>query len=357
MDPRWLPWCWAVGAAGCAVLFWTVQPWRREWTGGARLVRKFPAAWLLPAVLLGLDAMPWNIMLGGPAGLGAWNPGGTSGWTAVGCAVVQSLQGFHFGPCAALVGALLVTVNAWGMRRGFLRGVSSVTGWRGYTVLAGLLTGAAALLAGMLPVGQGLPQVWHMAAAALAIPLVGWVSAVVLAGLLLLAETEHRSPEKVSEVRWLESAAAHSVRLWPWALGHGFVWWLGRELPDRALFYAWPLLTVAALALAFAPLLFLHVKELPAARVGGRDALMLWKMAGWQLPAWLATASLLFYVSHLAGQGLARAVEDQPAVLRIGLASLHGIVHIGVSVMSLGAWVEFRLAGATSVKRPRRPRG
>ena len=354
MDPRWLPWCWAAGAVGCALVFLVVQPWRQEWAAGARLVRKYPAAWLLPAglwlidwIFTGFTERCW--MLEMPQGSLPPLP-------AVALALAETLHGPAFGAGTAWTGALLLAVNAGGMRRGFFKGVESVTGKRGFAVFAVLLVGAAALAADVALGGHGVPAVWHWAVRTLAVPLVGWASATVLAGWLLLAETSVRAPEKVAEVRWLESAAAHSVRLWPWALGHGLIWWLSFGLPGWATEYAGEVLAAAALVLAFAPLVFLHVKRLAEVKAGAGAALRFWRSHGWQPLAWLAVAALPFYAWHLAGQGMAHATADQAAALRIGLATLHGIVHIGLTVMSLGAWVGFRLADAPSSPRPRRLR-
>ena len=352
MDPRWLPWCWAAGAAGCAVVFFAVQPWRAEWAAGFRLVRKYPASWALPTTLLGLDALrDW--WLGRRAASGEAMPA----LARVAQGVGESLQGLHFGSGAALLGALLLAVDAWGMRRGFLKGASSVTGKPGYPLLALMFIGAVALAADPGLAGRGVPGVWHAVVTALAIPLVGWVAAALLAGLLLLAETEARAPEKVAEVRWLESAAAHSMRLWPWTIGHGILWWLGWILPKWMSAYAWEMLGPLALWLAFSPFVFLHVKQFADARQGGWQAMGFWRTQGWQLPAWLAGAGLVFYSWHLLGQGMDRAMAAKPEALRIGLATLHAIGHIGWTVMSLGAWVGFRLVETPSPQRPRRPRG
>lgn len=351
MDPRWLPWCWAAGAVGCAAVFLTVQPWRAEWLGGFRLVRKYPASWALPGLLLGLDAaMAWLV---GQTPVAAEE---LPSWAVVGQGIAETLQGLQFGPGAALAGIVLLASNAWGMRRGFLKGVSSVTGRPGFGALSVLLLGAVALGADVALTGYGVPAVWHAVVTALAIPLVGWVAAIVLAGLLLLAETESRAPGKVAEVRWLESAAAHSVRLWPWALGHGLAWWLGRGLPEWAAGYVRGLLALGAVALAFAPLVFLHVKQVAGAREGGRHAMELWRRQGWQPLAWLAVAGLIFYLAWLAGQEIHHALPDPAPALRIGLACLMGLVHVGIPVLGLGAWVEFRLAGGPPPKRQRSPR-
>ena len=277
-------------------------------------------------------------------------------WPAVAQSLAETLHGLAFGVGAALAGALLLAVDAGGMRRGFFKGVESVTGQRGFAVFSVLLVGATALAADVALRGHGVPAVWHWAVRALAVPLVGWTSATVLAGWLLLAETSVRAPAKVAEVRWLESAAAHSVRLWPWALGHGLIWWLGFGLPGWATEYAGEVLATAALVLAFAPLVFLHVKRLAESKAGAGGALRFWRSHGWQPIAWLAVAALVFYGWHLAGQGMARATAKQAAALRIGLATLHGIVHVGIAMMSLGAWVALRLAGDSPLPRPRRAR-
>lgn len=351
MDPRWLPWCWAVGAVGCAMAFAAVQPWRPEWASGWRLVRKYPASWLIPAGLVACDTALEKLQ-GTLTGAAA-----QESVPSVAQALAEAWQGIHFGTGAAWVGALLLASNACGIRRGLLKGIVSVTGTAGQAWLAVLLTGAVALGTDAILTGYGMPAVWQAALLALAIPLVGWVSAAVLAGLLLLAETAVRAPEKVQGVRWLETAAAHSVRLWPWALGHGLLWWLGRGVPDWAGGYVRILLAVTALGLAFAPLVFLHVKDTAGARDGAGTAAGLWRTHGWQPWAWLAAAILIFYSWDLAGQALATAPATLPGWLRIALAPGHRLVQIGLTVMSLAAWVGFRLAGLPPPKRPRRPRG
>lgn len=353
MDPRWWPWCWAAGAAGSAAVCWWVQPWRAEFRMGWELVRKYPAAWLIPAVLAGLDY------------LAAWGTGGLrtmeSGQThpavflAMARAVREGWHGWTFGPGAGLGLALLLVVNAAGLRRGFLKGVESVTGWSGGWMLTLLLVGAAGLVADVLLRGRGLPAAWHVVVSGLAVPLMGWVSAAVWAGLLLLAETLIRAPEKMAGVRWLESAAAHAARLWPWALVHGLGAWLVRWLPPGVVSGVEIGLLVPVLLLPFAPLLFLHVRGASDAAEGFGMSLQLWSRKAWQVVVWLAVAGMLFFAWNLSGRVLAAAVPGAwwPAVeagQRLG--------QIALTVLALGAWVALRLTGnpppARSARLPRK---
>ena len=350
MDPRWLPWCWVAGAIGCAAVFFGVQPWRAEWRQGRDLVWKYPASWLVPAGLLALDALP---------GLRRWagwdsNQESAAGWVAA--TLMDALHGWTFGVGSALLLAVLLAGNVAGMRRGMLKGVESVTGRSGRGMLAVLLTGALAVLADFALQGRGVPVVWHGVVTVLAIPLVGGVAAVVLAGLLLLAETVVRAPGKVAEVRWLESAAAHAARLWPWALTHGLGWWLGRWLPPEATDYLKWAVAVAGLGFAFAPLVFLHVRTAAEGREGLTRAVDFWVIKGWQPLAWMMVAGMIFFLWHLAGQGVQTIATEAPLPLQIGLAGALGLGQIGLTVMALGAWVALRLAGAPPSSRPRRSR-
>ena len=351
MDPRWLPWCWGAGAAACAALFFAVQPWRAEFRRGAHLIRKYPAAAALPAALLGAEALaahgrahtlphlPTEPALAGTA-----------------AALLQAWHGFTFGPAVALLSAGLLAANAAGLRQGFLKGTSSVTSQSGARWLALLLIGAAALIADASLARFQLPAVWHAGATLLAIPLVGWPSAAVLAGLLLLAETEDRAPKKVAGVRWLESSAAHSLRLWPWALGHGSAWWLGRWLPPEALPAGRALLAALGLALAFAPLLFLHLRSSDLWGQGAQQAGALWRSRGWQALAWLAAAGLGAHLWGLAGRALAKASSSAPPGLQVLLAVAHALVQIGLTVLALSAWGNFRAEPPPPPARPLRRR-
>ncbi len=349
MDPRWLPWCWAAGAVGCAVVFWAVQPWRGPWAHGWRMVRHYPATWLIPSGLALADAI--FARLQGVIASPPYHP-----VSAVAQSLAEAWQGIHLGSGAALIGSFMLAVNAWGIRRGFMKGITSVTGETGKRWVAVLLVGAVALGADAGLAGREVPAVWHGAATALAIPLVGWVAATVLAGLLLLGETAGRAPEKMEGVRWLESAAAHSIRLWPWALGHGFLWWLGRVVPAVVGFYGGVLLALVALTLAFAPLIFLHVKNLTGARAGAGEAVRGWRTKAWQPCAWLGAAGILFTGWAVTGEALYQSISGLPAWTRIGLASAHRLVHMSLTVMALVAWVGFRLADAPPTRQPRRSR-
>lgn len=348
MDPRWLPWCWAAGAAGCMVVFFWIQPWRAEFRRGWDLVRKYPAAWAVPAGLLLVDALgaAWAGRMPRFPQESAWR------WTA--SALLQGGHGVAFGPAAALLAGVLLAGNAAGLRRGFLKGAESVAGPAGRGLPWLVFLGMLALPADGLLAHRGVPVVWHMAVSALAVPLVGWVAAAVLAGWLLLAETEGRAPDKAGGVRWLESAAAHAARLWPWAVAHGVLWWLGKWLPELALAWVQVAVGLAGLVLAFAPLLFLHVKQTHDVRKGLADSLALWLKKGWQAAVWLGVAGMGFYLWFLAGKGLDAASLDAPGWLRTGLAALHRLVHLGLTVMGLGAWVALRLTDAPAPRRPRR---
>jgi hypothetical protein len=352
MDPRWWPWCWAAGAAGCAVVCWLVQPWRQEFHKGWELVRKYPAAWVVPALLAGLDVLAaWGT--GEP-----WAPGPAPARPVI-LAMAESVrEGWHgwtFGPGAGFVVALLLAWNAAGLRRGFLKGVESVTGWPGGWALTFLFIGAAGLLADVLLRGRGLPVAWHVIVSGLSVPLMGWVSAAVWAGLLLLAETLIRAPEKMGGVRWLESAAAHAARLWPWGLAHGLGAWLVRWLPDAVVAGAGLGIALLALGLCFAPLMFLHVKQASQAPDGFRQSLQAWSRQGWQVVVWLGLAGMLFFAWNLTGQAMTALVSPP---WQVGVEAVRSLGQIALTVLALGAWVALRLAGspppARSAGRPRK---
>jgi len=349
MDPHWLPWCWGAGAAGCAAIFFAVQPWREEFRQGFALVRKYPAAWAVPVGLAVVD----GLAVGWAGRVPQLPESGAGRWSAM--ALAQAWQGMSYGPAVALLGVVLVLFNVAGLRQGFLKGVDSVMGRGGRAALALLAAGALALVADAALAGREVAPGWHMAVSILAIPAVGWPAAAVLAGLLLLAETESRAPEKVAEVRWMESAAAHTARLWPWALGHGLGWWLGRWLPGPAEEVAGWVAAAVGGWMAFAPAVFLHVKHGSEWRGGLARALGLWRSCGWQPLAWGAVAGMVFFLWFQAGKGLAGLVADAPDGLRIVLACGHGIVHIGLTVGMLGTWMSFRTAGQP-LPRPQRPR-
>jgi hypothetical protein len=349
MDPRWLPVCWGAGAAACALLFFGVQPWRAEFAKGFCLLWKFPMAWVLPLGLTVLDRLP---LLGQTAGglaplsfrsvsqalLGVWHGAGYSGTGA------------------ALATAVLVAGNVQGMRRGCIKGVESVLGISGRAGLVVLILGALALVAEAALARQEVPMAWHLAVSALAMPLVGWTSAAVLAGLLLLAETEARAPEKIEGVRWLESSAAHAARLWPWALGHGLWWWLLRWLPEgwRGIL-SWVIVPPGVL-LAFAPLVFLHVKHRREGRAGLSQAMALWRSHGWQVPAWAAVSGLIFTLWILAENQTAALMSSAVPALRFLLATVHTMVHICLTMGTLAAWIHLRTAEEPLPSRPPRSR-
>jgi len=339
MDPRWLPVCWGAGAAACALLFFGVQPWREPFAKGFCLLWKFPMAWALPLGLTVLDRLPWlGQTAGGPA---PW------GFRSVSLALLQVWHGTGFsGTGAALVAAVLVAANVQGMRRGCIKGVESVLGISGRAGLAVLILGAWALVAEAALARQDVPMAWHLAVSALAMPLVGWTSAAVLAGLLLLAETEARAPEKIDGVRWLESSAAHAARLWPWALGHGIWWWLLRWLPEGWWgILSWMIVLPGGL-LAFAPLVFLHVKHRREGRAGLGQAMGLWRSHGWQVAAWAAVTGLIFSLwIFVENQSMALTSSAAPA-LRFLLASVYAMVHLCLTVGTLGAWIQLRTACA-----------
>lgn len=351
MDPRWLPWCWGAGAIGCAAVFFGVQPWQAEWRRGVDLVWKYPASWLLPAGLLALDALPG---LRPPPGGLSGQEGKAGGWVAE--ALLEALHGWTFGAGPALLLALLLAFNLAGMRRGMLKGVESVTGGSGRGFLVLFTAGALALLADLALRGRGVPVVWHGVVTTLAVPLVGGVAAIILAGLLLLAETMVRAPGKMEGVRWLESAAAHGARLWPWGLAHGLGWWFSRWLPLEAMTYLKWGVVVGGLGFCFAPLVFLHVRRTAEAREGWQRAVDFWAVKGWQPLAWVMVAGILFFPWYLAGQGLGRMAAEAPRPLQIGLAAVFALGQIGLTVMALGAWVALRLAGVPPPARPRRSR-
>ncbi len=350
MDPRWLPVCWGAGAAACLLLFFGVQPWRTEFTRGFRLLWKYPMAWVLPAALSVLDRLPW---LGQTVDQAA-----PLSFLSTGQALLQVWHGTGFPGtgAAALVTAVLLAGNVQGMRRGCLKGVESVLGVPGRASLVVLGLGALALVAEPALARQDVPLHWHLAVTALAMPLVGWTSATVLAGLLLLAETEARAPEKTAGVRWLESSAAHAARLWPWALWHGLLWWLLRWLPEgwRGTL-SWMMVPPGVL-LAFAPLVFLHVKHLSGGRAGLSHAVALWRSHGWQVPAWAAVSGLIFSLWILAENQAAALTAKAAPALRFLLATVHTMVHICLTMGTLAAWIHLRTPEEPLPSRPPRSR-
>jgi hypothetical protein len=347
MDPGWWPWCWAAGAAACAVLCWLVQPWRAEFQKGWTLIRHYPAAWLIPAMLTGLDALAVWVM-GDGLPVPPWEG---SPLPAMARALQEGAHGWTFGPGAAMVVVFLVIFNAAGMRRGLLKGAESVTGRAGRWPLVLLLTGAVALPADLLLRDRGLPVGWHVVVSGLAVPLLGWVSAAVWGGLVLLAETLTRAPEKIRSVRWLESAAAHASRLWPWGLAHGIGAWLIRWLPEPAVSGATLALALPAMAWLFAPLHFLHVKLASEVWAGVRQSLAFWLRHGWQAVVWLGLAGMLVFSWDLMGRVLAGAV---PGPWEMGLAAVWTLGQIALTVMTLGAWVALRLSGHSPPARSSR---
>jgi hypothetical protein len=338
MDPRWLPWCWGAGAIGCGVVFFLIQPWRVQWRNGWNLMRRYPKAWLLAAGLAMAD-IPGSWAHGSPVG-------GDTGIEEeiVAVSVRQALQGWTLGAGAGLVVAGMLLFNVGGIRRGMIKGVESVTGKRGRVWLGVLFAGALALAADLLLQGKDMPALWTMVVTLVAVPLTGWVSAAVLAGWLLLAETDGRMPAKIPGVRWLETSAAHAARLWPWILLHGLGWWLVRWLPHEAVYYSAWALTVGAVGFGFAPLIFLHVKQLPGTMQGIRGALQLWKGSAWQPLVWLMGAGVLFYAWSAVRLVLASAAAGAPDGVKVVLAALGGLGQICLTFLSLGAWVAFRLA-------------
>lgn len=376
MDPRWLPWCWAAGAVGCAVLFFAALPCRGEYRRGLTLLMKYPAAWLLPAALLVLDAlMDWMGKGQGGVGVNAVAARDLSGDLAD--ALRQGLHGWTLGAGAGVVGAVLVIFNVAGIRQGFVKGVGSALagtvekgrgGAKTSPPVADAASGAGRLAVGVMVLGlvalvadaalrgRGVPPVWHGAVRVLAIPLTGWVSAAVLAGLLLLMETVCRAPEKVSEVRWLESAAAHGVRLWPWAAVHGIGAWARVWVPAELGLYVSILTAATGLGMVFAPLVFLHVKRREQAGAGARAAVDFWREKAWQPLAWAAALGILTALWWQAGQGLAAAGRDAPGWVGIGLAGLVALGQIVLTVLSLGAWVALRVADSPPPARAKRSR-
>ncbi|RYD29145.1 MAG: hypothetical protein EOP86_22105, partial [Verrucomicrobiaceae bacterium] len=215
MDPRWLPWCWAAAAAGCIALYLLTQPWRREFFAGFSVARRYPGTWLIPAGLLTADALAaaWR-----KGQLPDWNP--VSAELGVAESLLGAVHGFALGDGAALVAGVALALNAGGLRTGLRKGLESVFGRAMPGVPVLLFAGLAAVISDFSLSRMGLSVWWHAGLSVLAAPLAGWTSALVLAGLLLGAETVFRAPEKMPRVHWMETAAGHSVRLWPWAMAH-----------------------------------------------------------------------------------------------------------------------------------------
>lgn len=340
MDPRWWPWCWAAAAAVCAGLFTMLQPWRREFRAGLEIaVGQKMGCWLIPAALLAADALAE-----------AWRKGilPDQEFTPVGQGTAESLlravHGFGLGDGAALVAGVALALDAGGLRRGLRKGVESVMAGRGGAgVMVILLMSLSAVVVDFSLCRLNLALGWRVIFSLLEAPLAGWVSSLVLAGLLLVAETRFRAPEKIPHVHWLETAAAHSARLWPWALAHSLLWLGGRWLPESWQAAAVLLLLLPGLVLIFAPLVFLHVKRYSDASEGWAVALAMWGRKGWQVLAWGAVAGLWCFLWSFAGGWLAREPGIASWGIRITLASLHGLAHTWLTVALLGAWTALRL--------------
>ena len=109
-----------------------------------------------------------------------------------------------------------------------------------------------------------------------------------------------------------------------------------------------------AVGLGFAPLVFLHVKQLPEAGLGLGRALQLWRVAGWQLLTWLMGAAILFYGWGSLGVLLSALAVGAPDGVKFLLASAAGMGQICLTFLSLGAWVAFRTAEAPGPPRGKR---
>ncbi|MES2709099.1 MAG: hypothetical protein V4726_21060 [Verrucomicrobiota bacterium] len=354
MDPRWLPWCWAVGGLVFAALFLLVQPWRAEFRAGFDLVLGNFRTWLIPAGLLAADALAswWRNWT-----LPDWTPVPVGRGTAE--SLLRAVHGFGLGGGAALVAGVALAVNAGGLRTGLRKGVETVTGRRGTWILIVLFISLGTVIADFSLCRMNLATGWRAGFSVLAAPLAGWTSALVLAGLLVAAEAKFRplhSKKTPEAPPWLETAAAHSVRLWPWAPAHALVWLAGRWLPDAWRVTGFWLLPLPGLALIFAPLVFLHVKARAEMREGWAAALKTWARKSWQALAWGAVAGLWFFLWGFAGGWLSTGPGSGSWGIRITLASLHGLAHTWLTVAMLGAWMALRLKDLPPPPSPpRRP--
>lgn len=341
MDARWLPWCWAAAALGCAGLFSLVHPWRREFRIGFGIGDGwFPAVWLIPSVLLGAD-FGVRVLRGG-----AW-PDGDELTVPVARGTAESLMaalhGFGFGEGAALLAGLALAFDLGGMRKGLRKGLESVSHRPPSPVIFLLFIGIGAAAAAMALEWWQAAVVWKVLVSLLVAPLAGWTSSLLLAGLLLLAETRVRAPRRLEQVRWMETAAAHSARLWPWTVAHALIFlgvrWIPEELP---VWTGWLPVGIGAV-LMFAPLIFLHVKKVSGSGTGVDQSLRLWGLKGWQPVAWTGVAGVWFFLWRVAGLGLSSEFVSDKVWLRITLASLHGLAHTWLTVGLLGAWTALRL--------------
>lgn len=351
MDPRWWPWWWALAAIICAAAFTFAHPWLREFRAGISLTRRWPAAWLIPSGLLladtlaeALRAKSWPDWLFFPVGQG----------TAV--SLAETLHGLAFGDGAALIAGILLALNVGGLWTGLRAGLNDLRPQSGPGVPLVLFASLAAVVLDLL-LCRALPgSGWRVAFSILEAPLAGWTASLVLAGLLLLVESGLRDaegPEKPKASRrtkkivpptpWLETAAAHSVRFWPWAIAHAVLWPLSRWIPDSWRSWAFWLPSLPALMLIFAPLVFLRLKRRSDASAAWPAACSLWLGRGWQAVVWLAMAGLWFFLFQYATGWLRSALEGKSWWLRITLASVQGLAHTWLTVSLLGAWVALRL--------------
>lgn len=352
MDPRWWPWCWALAAVFCAVAFTLAQPWTREFRAGLSLTRQWPAAWLIPGALLLADTLA-----------AAWRQKAWPDWTFVpvgqstGAALAETIHGFSYGDGAALIAGTALALNVGGMRKGLRAGLDDLSPKSGSGVPMVLFMALAAGLLNLI-LCRALPGLgWRVAFSVLEAPLAGWTCTMVLAALLLLAETTFRNAAPAAEKTprrgrkspkppsgaWLETAAAHSIRLWPWALAQAVLWPLCRWIPQSWVPWAGWVPLVPGLVMIFAPLVFLHVKRRSDAPEAWRSACRFWLSRGWQGAVWLAVAGLWFFLFHYASAWLLTSLAGQSRWLRITLASFQGLAHTWLTVAMLGAWVALRL--------------
>lgn len=341
IDARWLPWCWTAAALACAGLLALVQPWRREFRIGFGIADGWLAgAWLIPGVLLGADFAVRVLRQGN------W-PEGEELAVSVGRGTAESLMGaihgFGFGEGAALLAGLALAVNLGGLRRGLRKGLESVSHRPPARMIAVLLIGIAGAAAAPVLDWWKVAMVWKVLVSLLVAPLAGWTSSLLLAGLLLLAETGMRAPRKLEQVRWMETAAAHSARLWPWTVAQALIFLGRRWIPDDLPIWAGWLPVGTGAVLVFAPVVFLHVKKVSGSGAGVEQSLRLWGAKGWQPVAWAGVAGVWFFLWRVAGLGLASEFVNDRVWLRITLASLHGLAHTWLTVGMLGAWTALRL--------------
>lgn len=350
MDPALAPWIWGAAAALCGLTFWLVNPVRGVIRSGGNAMRGHPSPWLVPGLLLAADDALLRAAPAHAAGVQPW-------WDQALRSTADSLAGIWSGPflsqTAALVGGVAWLFNAGGIRRGVTSGLESVFGagsarWAGW-----LAAGIPALAAEIALRNYELPAGWRIAVILLTAPLHGWAAVLFAGGIWLFAETQFRAPSKTAKIRWPETAAAHSIRLWPWVVAGAVAWVAWRLLPPVAhpvLRSGWWGLAVLSCA---APLVFLHVPRAGDFSAGIRESA---KRLRTLLPAWAgftAAAGMVLLAWHAAEVALRQRGPDPASPAGLALACLLRLIHTWLLVRAMCGWV----AAGSGKHRPARPAG